>query len=113
MLASLLRIHDTGAEQLARRIATDVIPVSGDDRSIAVMATAELLSHRPVDWEIIWPAMKRDVPFGVEVLRTTAFEHEFDSFVVHLGEHAIADICIWLSSRDWSAKSRTRKTEVW
>ena len=82
MLAKLLRNHDTDAEQLARRIATDVISVSGDDRSIAVMATAELLSHRPEDWELIWPAMKTNVPFGVEVLRTTAFEHEFDRFVI-------------------------------
>lgn len=98
VLAKLLSMKDLDTEEMARRMATSPIPASGDNRSVAVLTTAELLSHRLEDWVIVWPAMTADVSFGVEVLKTIAFEHEFDSFATRLSEDGIADILIWLSS---------------
>lgn len=97
VLAKLLQMADPNAKALARRIATDAIPNAGEYRTRAVFATAELISHDPREWSVIWPVLQANETFGVEVLKTVAYEREYTSFATALDEGDIADICIWLS----------------
>jgi hypothetical protein len=97
-LAKLLSMADPAAKKLAQTIAAGVIPSDGDGRQRAVYATAELISHDPHEWEAVWPGLRANEPFGVEVLQVIASEHEYNSFATALAEGDIADICIWLSN---------------
>jgi pimeloyl-ACP methyl ester carboxylesterase len=97
VLARLLKMGDTDVKVLARTMATGVVPVEGEDRRRAVFASAELISHDPREWNVIWPVLQTNEAFAVEVLEVVASEHEHRSFATSLEEGEIADICIWLS----------------
>jgi hypothetical protein len=97
VLAKLLTMGDVEAETITRAMVTGPIPSGGDERRRVVYSTAELLSHRPRQWSLIWPIFQANEDFGVEVLQLVAYEHEFNSFATQIDEGDVASICIWLS----------------
>lgn len=97
IIAKLLSQKDPRAKLIAQTAATGSVPAEGDDRLKAVYATAELISHDPKEWEIVWATLQANESFGVEVLQVVASEREYNSFATALKESEIADICIWIS----------------
>ena len=97
VLAKLLSRSDDEAKILARRMATGFIAGEGEDRLKAVFATAELISHDPGEWGVVWPVVQANEAFGVEILQVVASEHEYSSFATTLDEGSVAAICIWIS----------------
>ncbi len=107
IIAKLLSQKDPRAKLIAQTAATGSVPAEGDDRRKAVYATAELISHDPKEWEIVWPILQANESFGVEVLQAVASEREYDSFATALKESEIADICIWISKRGFEKADKS------
>jgi hypothetical protein len=99
ILQKLLERKATAAEQFARTLLALPIPREEAARDKALIAAQLLLKHGTNGgWDVIWPAMLQDPPFGRALWAQVAyrcFVHTSGA-VSNLTEAYVADLYIWL-----------------
>src|SRR5205085_8202472 len=88
------------------------VPATGEDRERMMSAGRILLSTGArAGVEVVWPAMQAHADYGRELVLSLASNREWlvPDIVERWGEHAVADVYIWLQGQfPWSEDPQPR-----
>ncbi|EKQ67207.1 hypothetical protein OsccyDRAFT_5036 [Leptolyngbyaceae cyanobacterium JSC-12] len=96
LLEELLKRGSTEAKDLAKSLISFPLPLTGDERERALIASRVLVENSdPSSWSFIWSLIQQDSSFGHEVFELTASRYS-RGIQLNLTETQLADLYVWL-----------------
>jgi predicted NACHT family NTPase len=101
ILAELLKHKSSEAQAIAKGIVSGPIPPEGEQRTRAIQAAQVLIRNTDdAGWDVVWPAVRSDTSFGVDVFTGIAFPEAFSAAsAAKLSDTQLAELYIWIVRR--------------